>query len=226
MLALFQAWLYGVSLYAIYIFILALNRGRDREILAGLFFGSLTAAQYIANRLVDYGIGVAPAGTVIFMTNVAILDAMALSYGRDFALRVVRVGFFFQIAVAFANWSAVQLPPPDFAVERAAIVDSVIAPAARIAIASLAAYIISSTVDVYVVTSFPRLNVFLRAYQSSLVAMVVDSVVFIALAFGPEAEIIWGQIAVKWAQIPLEALLIYSTRRIVGVQMLSSPKSS
>jgi uncharacterized PurR-regulated membrane protein YhhQ (DUF165 family) len=56
----------------------------------------------------------------------------------------------------------------------------------------------------------------MRAYSSSLVAQVVDTAVFISLAFGPELQIIWGQILVKWLQIPLEALLIYGSRRYVS----------
>ncbi|MEZ0320072.1 MAG: queuosine precursor transporter [Pyrobaculum sp.] len=215
MFALFQAWGYGVVLYLLYLFIIWLWKERVDVALVGLFFGTLTAAQFIANKLVDYGIGTAPAGTVIFMTNVAVLDALAIFYGRQFAMRAVRMGFFFQAAVAFAAWSASQLPPPAWFAERAAVVDSVIAPSARIAVASLTAYIISSTVDVYIVTKWSRLHVLLRAYSSSVVAQVVDTAVFITLAFGPHIDIITGQIFVKWAQVPLEALLIYGARRLV-----------
>ncbi|AFA40649.1 conserved hypothetical integral membrane protein [Pyrobaculum oguniense TE7] len=217
MLALFMAWLYGLVLYSAYLFLLWLWRERAETVLVGLFFGTLTAAQFIANKLVDYGVGVAPAGTVIFMTNVAVLDAMAVFYGRQFAMRAVRLGFFFQAAVAFAAWSASQLPPPAWFAERAAVVDSVIAPSARIAIASLTAYLASSTIDVYIVTRWPRLHVLARVYSSSLVAQVVDTALFITLAFGPSAEVIVGQIIVKWLQIPLEALLVYGARRYVGV---------
>lgn len=216
MLALFMAWLYGLLLYSVYLFLLWLWRERVETVLVGLFFGTLTAAQFIANKLVDYGVGVAPAGTVIFMTNVAVLDAMAVFYGRQFAIRAVRLGFFFQAAVAFAAWSASQLPPPAWFAERAAVVDSVIAPSARIAIASLTAYLASSTIDVYIVTRWPRLHILARVYSSSLVAQVVDTALFITLAFGPSAEVILGQIIVKWLQIPLEALLVYGARRYVG----------
>ncbi|MCY0890017.1 MULTISPECIES: queuosine precursor transporter [Pyrobaculum] len=216
MLALFMAWLYGLVLYSVYLFLLWLWRERVETVLVGLFFGTLTAAQFIANKLVDYGVGVAPAGTVIFMTNVAVLDAMAVFYGRQFAIRAVRLGFFFQAAVAFAAWSASQLPPPAWFAERAAVVDSVIAPSARIAIASLTAYLASSTIDVYIVTRWPRLHILARVYSSSLVAQVVDTALFITLAFGPSAEVILGQIIVKWLQIPLEALLVYGARRYVG----------
>lgn len=205
-----------MALYLFYLLLLRLWRGGADAVLVGLFFGSLTAAQFIANKLVDYGVGVAPAGTVIFMTNVAVLDAMAIYFGRRFALRAVRLGFFFQGAVAFAAWSASTLPPPAWFADRATVVDSVIAPSARIAAASLTAYLVSSTVDVYIVTRWPRLHVLIRAYSSSLVAQVVDTVVFISLAFGPELQIIWGQILVKWLQIPLEALLIYRARRYVA----------
>ncbi len=218
-----MAWVYGVVLYLFYLLLLRLWRERVDAVLVGLFFGTLTAAQFIANKLVDYGVGVAPAGTVIFMTNVAVLDAMAIYFGRRFALRAVRLGFFFQAAVAFAAWGASTLPPPAWFAERAAVVDSVIAPSARIALASLTAYILSSTVDVYIVTRWPRLHVLLRAYSSSVVAQVVDTAVFISLAFGPELEIIWGQILVKWLQIPLEALLIYGARRYVAALTNKNP---
>ena len=216
MLALLMAWLFGLVLYSAYLFLLRLWRERVETVLVGLFFGTLTAAQFIANKLVDYGVGVAPAGTVIFMTNVAVLDAMAVFYGRQFAMRAVRLGFFFQAAVAFAAWSASQLPPPAWFAERAALVDSVIAPSARIAIASLTAYLVSSTIDVYIVTRWPRLHILARVYSSSLVAQVVDTALFITMAFGPSADIILGQIIVKWLQIPLEALLVYGARRYVG----------
>lgn len=212
-----------MALYLFYLLLLRLWRERVDAVLVGLFFGTLTAAQFIANKLVDYGVGVAPAGTVIFMTNVAVLDAMAIYFGRRFALRAVRLGFFFQAAVAFAAWGASTLPPPAWFAERAAVVDSVIAPSARIALASLTAYILSSTVDVYIVTRWPRLHVLLRAYSSSVVAQVVDTAVFISLAFGPEPSIIWGQILVKWLQIPLEALLIYGARRYVATLASKGP---
>lgn len=216
MTALVYAWAYGVVLYLFYLLILRLWRGRVDVALVGLFFGSLTAAQFIANKLVDFGVGVAPAGTVIFMTNVAVLDAMAIFYGREFAMRAVRMGFFFQGAVAFAAWSASTLPPPQWFVERSTVVDSVIAPSARIAVASLVAYLVSSSLDVYIVTRWPRLHVLVRAYGSSLVAQSVDTVVFITLAFGPSLDVVVGQIVVKWLQIPLEALLIYGARRYVA----------
>lgn len=219
--ALFLAWIYGAVLYFIYLFIIRLWRERIDVVLVGLFFGTLTAAQFIANKLVDYGNGLgvelaAPAGTVIFMTNVAVLDAMAIFFGRNFALRAVRLGFFFQAAVAFASWAASTLPPPGWFAERAAVVDSVIAPAARIAIASLTAYIISSTIDVYIVTRWPRLHILARVYSSSLVAQMADTAVFISIAFGPHVDIITSQILVKWGQIPLEALLIYGARRYIA----------
>lgn len=216
MTALVYSWAYGAAIYLLYLLILRLWPGRVDVALVGLFFGSLTAAQFIANKLVDFGVGVAPAGTVIFMTNVAILDALAIFFGREFALRVVRLGFFFQGAVAFAAWSASTLPPPPWFIERAAVVDSVIAPSARIAVASLVAYLISSSLDVYIVTKWPRLHVLARAYGSSFVAQAVDTVVFISLAFGPNLDIIFGQILVKWLQVPLEALLIYGARRYVA----------
>lgn len=224
MLSLLYAWLYAVLLYLIYLAILWAWRGRPDAVLVGLFFGTLTAAQFIANRLVDFGVGVAPAGTVIFMTNIAVLDALAIYYGRELALKVVRAGFFFQAAVAFAAWSATTLSPPVWFIERAAVVDSVIAPSARIAIASLTAYLIASTIDVYIVTKWPKLHVLARAYSSSFVAQVVDSAVFITLAFGPYLDIIKGQIVVKWLQIPLEALLIYGARKYV--KRLNSQQSS
>jgi uncharacterized integral membrane protein (TIGR00697 family) len=87
---------------------------------------------------------------------------------------------------------------------------------ARIAIASLTAYLISSTVDVYIVTRWPRLHILARAYSSTLVAQVVDTAVFITLAFGPHLEIVAGQIIVKWLQAPLEAVLIYGARRYIA----------
>ncbi|MGC9051620.1 queuosine precursor transporter [Pyrobaculum sp.] len=214
--ALAQAWAYGLALYAIYLLLIRLWRERVDSVLVGLFFGTLTAAQFIANRLVDYGVGTATAGTVIFMTNVALLDAMAIFYGRAFALRAVRMGFFFQAAVAFAAWAASTLPAPSWFQERAAAVDSVIAPSARIAIASLTAYLISSTIDVYIVTRWPRLHLLARAYSSTIIAQVVDTAVFITLAFGPHLEIVAGQIVVKWLQTPLEAVLIYGARRYIA----------
>ncbi len=217
MYPLLAAWGYALALYLIYLAIIRL--WRPDITLVGLFFGTLTAAQFIANRLVDYGVGVAPAGTVIFMTNVAILDALAILYGRRLALSVVRAGFFFQAAVALAAWSATTLPPPVWFAERAAVVDSVIAPSARIAIASLIAYIVSSTVDVYIVTKWPRLHILARVYSSTLVAQVVDTVLFITIAFGPLWDVVTGQILVKWIQTPLEAVFIYGARRSVQRQL-------
>jgi uncharacterized PurR-regulated membrane protein YhhQ (DUF165 family) len=78
------------------------------------------------------------------------------------------------------------------------------------------AYLISSTIDVYIVTRWPRLHLLARAYSSTLAAQVVDTAVFITLAFGPHLEIVAGQIVVKWLQTPLEAVLIYGARRYIA----------
>jgi len=209
---LLTAWLGGLAIYGLYVIILYIYRDRVGVVLPMLFVGALTASQFIATKLVDYGLFVAPAAVPIFMSTVGVLDAVALFFGRGYALGVVRVGFLFQVVVFFAAWLAAALPKPAW---YTLDVDAFLAPSARVAVASLIAYIASSTIDVYIVTKWPRLHILARAYSSSLVAMAVDTAVFISIAFGPHVDIIMGQLAVKYLQIPLEAIIIYTTRRLV-----------
>jgi len=213
MLPLILAWLGGLAIYALYVAIVLAYKNRVSVVLPMFFIGALTASQFIATKLADYGLFVAPAAVPIFVSTVGVLDALALFFGRRYALDVVRVGFFFQAVVFFASWLASALPKPAW---YTLDVDAFLAPSARVAIASLTAYIASSTLDVYVVTRWPRMHILLRAYTSSYIAMFVDTVVFITLAFGPHVDIVVGQLAVKYLQIPLEAVIIYVTRRVVG----------
>jgi uncharacterized integral membrane protein (TIGR00697 family) len=215
MLALLQISIYTVIEYSIVLAILWLLRDRIDAALAAVFFGALTTSQFLANKLVDSGVGVAPAGTDMFLISVAAVDAIAVFFGRAYALKVVRAGFLFQTIVALSSWFTATLQPPEWFAERAAVVDSVIAPSARIAIASLTAYVVSYTVDVYIVTKWPRLHLLTRVYSSTLISQVIDTVTFITIAFGFDAEAVLGTLFVKWALVPFEAVLIYGARRYI-----------
>ncbi|MCB1512352.1 MAG: VUT family protein [Hyphomicrobiaceae bacterium] len=90
-----------------------------------------------------------------------------------------------------------------------AAVSGLFAPA-KLIIASVAAFLISEMADMAVYTPLQRRRLLLAVVASSVVGLVVDSCVFLLLAFG-SLDYLWGQVVGKaWmvaAALPLVAWL-------------------
>lgn len=194
--------------------------------LAAAFVASLVAANVLAAKILSIGGLVVPAGVLAYSVTFAVTDTIGEIWGERHAHRVVRAGFAVQLLVWVLVLIAIELPPAPFWEGQEAFAQ-VLGATSRIIVASLAAYAVSQTLDVWV---FGRLRrrfggrlLWLRNNASTAVSQTVDTVVFITVAFAGQLDLlplIAGQLIVKWlialVDTPVVYLLVHLVRRRIG----------
>ena len=155
-------------------------------------------------------------GNIVYASSFLVTDILSENYGKKEAKRAVAVGFFALIVMTLLmNLALVFKPSPeDFAQESLSAIFSFMP---RIAAASLAAYWISQTHDVWAYDfwkkKFPGDKfLWLRNNASTMVSQLIDSIIFTLIAF--------------WGVYPLQVLFeitvtTYLMKWIVAVLDLS-----
>ncbi len=191
-------------------------------ILVGLYVGCEIIANVTAGRPVQVASIVVPSAVFIYTLTFTLVDLIHEVYGRSGTRKVVYGAFLANILLAAYSYLVVYLPAPTFFSESRAYA-VVFGSTPRIVCASLTAYLVSSLVDVEVYHLW-RNRVerwkWSRVLISNVVSTLVDSVVFIFLAFYgtlPVIPLIKGQYLVKMAITIISLPLIYipSLRRSV-----------
>ncbi|WP_084019899.1 queuosine precursor transporter [Vulcanisaeta thermophila] len=189
----------------------------------------LVISEYVAVKLMNIGFAVIPAGTATYSSTVASLDILALKYGRRVARTVVWSAAALLIIVFMVNELVIYAPTPPFAQSMQYVVETAFGTSARIAIASVTAFLVAETLDVYLVTKWPWLGVIRRVAISDPISMAVDSLVFTPIAFlgiyplTAVMSIALGQIMAKVTLVPLTMAAVYINRRALkyGYQYLT-----
>lgn len=131
----------------------------------------------------------APSGVLVVGVALVLRDLVQRRLGVTWAFAAIAVG---------AALSALVAPP-------------------ALVLASTAAFLLSETADLAVFTPLQRRGLMLAVAASGAVGILVDSVLFLALAFG-NLDFLWGQVVGKsWALIatlPLIRLLRARDRRV------------
>lgn len=113
---------------------------------------------------------------------------------RDLAQRRLGLGFAFAAIAAGTALSALLAPP-------------------ALVLASAAAFLISETADLAVYTPLQRRGLVLAVLASSIAGLVVDSVVFLALAFGSLAYLPGQVLGKAWMVLAALPLIHWLRRR-------------
>lgn len=160
-------------LVAIYIFCIM-----AAELLGAKTFPLLTIGDYTLNASV--AIFVIP---LLFTVNDMIVEV----YGKERARSVIRAGLLMIFLLFLFTALSTSLPPSSRFAESEVAYDSIFVKSMRISAASLIAFALAEFLDVYV---FARLRqalkgraLWLRNNLSNIVAQLVDTVVFMTLAF-------------------------------------------
>lgn len=141
-------------------------------------------------------------GIFAFLVLVVLSSAVAELYGREMANRLVRLGFIPLIVSMLLIQFVIHVPPASFWDKQAAFQD-ILGQSSRMMLAGLIAYGISQTLNVYI---FSRLRskeggaLWLRALVASFLSQIVDTLLFITIAFYgvfPIQGILGGQIIAK-----------------------------
>jgi len=153
------------------------------------------------------------AGIFAFLMLVVTSSAIAELHGREIANRLVLIGFIPLLVSLTLSLLVLALPAsPEMAPERLTAFETVMSGTPRIWLGGILAYGISTLLNV---TIFSRLKaregarlLWLRAGIASVLSQIVDTLIFITIAFYgvfPIAELLMGQMIAK---VVLSALLV------------------
>ena len=179
-----------------------------------IFYGGMVCiAGVLGNKQVSLGPVAVEAGIFAFLLLVVTSSAVAEVHGRTIANRLVRIGFVPLLVSLFLSWVVWILPPsPDMIPANREAIQLVLGSTWRIWLGGIVAYGISQTLNV---TIFAALKggaegklLWLRAAVASMLSQIVDTLLFVTIAFYgefPIGPLIVGQMIAK---VTLSALLV------------------
>jgi hypothetical protein len=179
-----------------------------------IFYGGMVCiAGVLGNKQVALGPLAVESGIFAFLLLVVTSSSVAELHGRSIANRLVLFGFVPLLVSLFLSLVVLRLPAsPDMDPQRLAAFDTILGGTPRIWLGGILAYGVSTFLNV---TIFSRLKaregarlLWLRAAIASTLSQVVDTLIFITIAFYgvfPIAELIAGQMLAK---VVLSAVLV------------------
>jgi uncharacterized integral membrane protein (TIGR00697 family) len=179
-----------------------------------IFYGGMVCiAGVLGNKQVALGPLAVESGIFAFLLLVITSSAVAELHGRRIANRLVLLGFVPLLTSLVLSLVVLDLPPsPDMDAGRLAAFNTMMGGTPRIWIGGILAYGISTFLNV---TIFSRLKaregaglLWLRAGIASVLSQVVDTLIFISVAFYgvfPIGELLLGQMLAK---VALSAVLV------------------
>ncbi len=181
-------------------------------------------ANVTAGKITVVGPFTVPAAIYIFALTFTLIDLINEGLGKIAARRVVFAAFGANILLALYAQITVMLPSPVW-FEGAASFEAVFGQVPRIVAASLTAFLVSGLLDVELFAKLrKRLNPGWRVVASNAVSTLIDSLIFITIAFAgvfPAADLIMlitGQYVIKLAVTGVSVPLIYLVRATVSVK--------
>lgn len=218
-------WIFVVSATSVIASLYARKRNRP-DALIGLYVTLVTIANIVAQKVIEYDFGgisfFATAGTILFAVTYLVTDIVNEKFGRDEARRMVFIAFGMQAIVAIFFYMVISATPAPFYLNQEAFA-SVLGSSLRVIGAALLAFIVCELMDVHLFHWFKRItngkHLWMRSAFSTLPTMVVDSVLFVSLAFYgilPVWPIILGLIVVKWIVGVMDVPFMYLSRYVMN----------
>jgi uncharacterized integral membrane protein (TIGR00697 family) len=191
-------------------------------LVAALFVTALIVSNIIAVKLIDVAGFILPAAIIIFPVSYILGDVLTEVYGYARARQVIWLGFLCNLVAVVAIWIGGMLPAAGFWGGQEAW-DAILGTVPRILAASFVAYLIGELVNAYVLArlkvAMEGRHLWVRTIGSTLVGQLLDSAVFITIAFAGvmPAEVLVGAIVTQWlVKSGYEALATPLTYAAVG----------
>ncbi|MFP4454919.1 MAG: queuosine precursor transporter [Desulfonatronovibrio sp.] len=192
-------------------------------LLVSLFSGSLVIASVISSKIITIGGVVLPAGILAYCITFVASDVISEIWGKEKASQVVLGGFATLVVCLGLIQLALVWPGAVFWDNHQAY-GSILGAAPRIIIASLAAYLVSQNHDVWAFhfwkKTFRGRHLWIRNNLSTASSQVIDSVIFITIAFYgtmPILPLIAGQVMIKiliaFIDTPVVYFLVWLIKR-------------
>lgn len=195
------------------------------DALLALYVTLAVAALIFASKTISFDFGFAeffaPGAVLIFSVTFLLTDIVNEKFGKREVYRMIALGFVAQIAFLVFSYLVLQSTGAPFFTNQAAF-ETVFTAVPRIALAGLAAFLISELLDANLFQWFKNLtggkHLWMRNAFSSLPAMAVDSTVFVSLAFYgvmPLMPLIIGLTVTKWLVGIVDIPFMYASRAIM-----------
>lgn len=176
------------------------NIPKSLFIFAILYGGMTCIAGILGAKQVSIGPLAVEAGIFPFLLLVVLSSATAELHGRAIANNLVRFGFIPLLTAMSLIWLVLQLPTDDNMYEPAKEAFPIIlSQGGRLMLAGIMAYGVSQFLNVFLFTKLAAMKVpllALRAAIASALSQIVDTVIFISVAFygvRPIGELMLGQ---------------------------------
>jgi len=185
---------------------------RSLFVFAILYGGMTCLAGVLGNKQIALGPLAVEAGIVAFLLLVILSSAVAETHGRETANKLVLYGFLPLIVSMALIRLVLALPAAaDMEPARLAAFDIILGQSARLMLAGLIAYGISQTLNVTIFSALRRNErrmLWLRAGVASMLSQIVDTLLFITIAFYgvfPIGNLLLGQMIAK---VVLSAVMV------------------
>ncbi len=179
-----------------------------------IFYGGMVCiAGVLGNKQVALGPLAVEAGIFAFLLLVVTSSAVAELHGPAVAGRLVRVGFVPLLVSLALSWVVWMLPPsPDMVPANREAIQLILGSTWRIWLGGIVAYGVSQTLNVTIFAALKGREgskmLWLRAAVASMLSQVVDTLLFVTIAFYgafPIGQLIVGQMIAK---VALSAILV------------------
>ena len=186
---------------------------RDKlTLLTAFFVTSVVIANVLAGKIVAFGdYIILPAAVVTYACTFLFTDIINELYGRQAAQRAVYFGFYAQIFATVMIYLAMILPVAPFAQETQEAFEILLMQNARFVIASMAAYFIAQSWDVWFFNYLRKKtndrHKWLRNNASTMTSQFIDTAIFITIGFYGTVPNIWAMILSQYGVKLILALL-------------------
>lgn len=155
-------------------------------VISGLFVGILVLSNILAVKMIHLSVFVFDGGTLLFPFSYILGDILAEVYGHKTAKKIIWTGFFMLLFTS-VNIYIVSILPAEQEWQLQKAFDDILLQMPRITAGSLAGYLLGATSNSYILSEIKKItkekHLWMRTIGSTLVGELIDSAVFVAIAF-------------------------------------------
>ena len=189
-------------------------------LLNGIFVATLIVANIVSAKVVSFWGLVIPAAIVAYPLTFLMTDVIGEIWGREEANRTVKLGLICQLLSLVLIGLSIVLPVAPFADNQAEF-QSIMGQSFRVVAASLAAYMLAQLNDVYIFHKLKEKtngkHKWLRNNLSTMISQLLDTAIFITIAFIGTVPNIWvmifSQYLIKFIYALLDTPFFYLLTR-------------
>jgi len=186
----------------------------------------ILVAQVLAVKISAFDLGFktfyGPSGVLVFSVTYLLTDIVTEKFGRKETQKMITIALISQIAMVFFFWLGIKLQPAPFWTMQSSW-EQIFGIIPRITVAGWISFYVSENFDTYIYSWFKKTtkdkHLWMRNSFSSIPALLLDSCIFIPLAFFgvlPIIPLIIGQTAIKWLVGFINIPFMYLNKWLLG----------